>query len=99
MAGERDSGLGEEEKPSLWEVAKMVCSNGCQDCHMEASLVVMPQGEKEWGRQHGLCLRMVAAINTGAGTDQSRGTGRGEELTVFPVEKTAVLILFGPLLT
>lgn len=43
---------------------------------MEASLVVMLQGEKEWGRQHGLCLRMVAAINTGAGTDQRR-EGRG----------------------
>lgn len=33
MAGERDSGLGEEEKPSLWEVAKMVCSNGSRLPH------------------------------------------------------------------
>lgn len=39
------------------------------------------------------------SIDAGAGTDQRRGPGRGEELTVFPVEKTAVLILFGPLLT
>jgi hypothetical protein len=36
---------------------------------MEDSLVAMTHGEKEQGGQHGLCLRMVAAvINTGAAT-------------------------------
>lgn len=55
----------------------------CQVGRMEACLVAMPQGEKERGGQHGLCLRMVAAIHTGAGTDQRRGPGRGEELPVF----------------
>lgn len=56
-------------------------------------------GREGTGRTAWPLLRMVAAIHTSAGTDQRRGPGRGEELTVFPVEKTAVLILFGPLLT
>lgn len=33
------------------------------------------------------------------GGEGSLHSGRGGELTVFPAEKTAVLILFGPLLT
>lgn len=99
MARERDSSLGEEEKPSCGKwlrwFAAMVSRlphgsqlGGDATGRERMGRTAWPLPEDGGGHQHRCRHRPKKGYWEGRGA-----------YTMFPVEKTVVLILFGPLLT